>query len=488
MQSPTYAESVTTADRGLQVLDGVSPAGIAFGPFRLCPAEHRIERSGEPLKLGGRALDILIALVERAGEVVSQRELIAFAWPTVTVDETNLRFQVGCLRKALGDGQAGARHVITVPGRGYCFVSPVTRESGARASRPAARRVSEGHPLPPRLQRMVGRDAEVAALAAAIRSRRFVTVLGPGGIGKTTVAVAVGHALAAEYGVVRFVDLGQVTEARLVPHALASALGLAVDPDDPLGGLIAGLRHTRMLLVLDSCDHLIETAAELAEAISAQAADVAILATSREALRVEGEHVHRLAPLACPPVHNTLSATEALTFPAAQLFAGRVGATARGFVLQDADAPVVARICNKLDGVALAVELAAGHVEAYGIEGVEARLDSRLSLLWQGRRTAPPRHRTLITTFDWSYDLLAEPERTVLQRLRFLPGMFTLEDAQAAAGDAAADVLAVADVIASLVAKSLVVADTACDQPHYRLLGAIRAYLHGKVAGAGPAT
>jgi predicted ATPase len=270
--------------------------------------------------------------------------------------------------------------------------------------------------------RMVGRQTAVEAIAAQLARRRFVTIVGPGGIGKTTVAVAVGHAIAGEYGGACFVDLGPLADPRLIPSLLATALGLIVQSDNPTRDLIDFLRDKRRLLILDGCEHVIETAARLVESIFDQADGVDVLATSREALRIEGEQVYYLAPLECPPVSDTLTAAESLAFPAAQLFSDRVVATSDRFVLQDGDAPVVARICRKLDGIALAIELAAGRVNAHGIEGVEALLDSKLSLLWQGRRTAPPRHHTLNAALEWSYELLmlGAPDASLVQGLRFI--------------------------------------------------------------------
>jgi predicted ATPase/DNA-binding winged helix-turn-helix (wHTH) protein len=458
---------------------------ITFGPFRLSVAERLIERSGEPLELGGRAMDVLIALVERAGEVVSQRDLIDRAWPNVTVDDSNLRCHVGVLRRALCDGQDGARYVINVPGRGYCFVSPTTRAPTNKATPvPNASPFRAVPVIPPRLRRMVGRDAVVEVIAAQLAGQRFVTIVGPGGIGKTTVAISVGHALAAGCGTVCFVDLGPLTNPRLVPSQLASTLGLVVQSDNLIPSLIGFLRDKRMLLILDSCEHVIETVAGLAEAIFAQAEGVHILATSREALRIEGEYVYRLAPLDCPPASDTLTAAEALAFPAAQLFSDRVAANSGRFALQDADAPAVARVCRKLGGIALAIELAAGRVDAHGIEGVDTLLDGRLSLLWQGRRTAPPRHQTLNATLDWSYDLLAEAERAVLRRLAVFSGSFTLEAAQAIAHDYSTEPGGIAEVIANLVAKSLIVSETGGGRgARYRLLDTARTYLQAKLAG-----
>jgi predicted ATPase/DNA-binding winged helix-turn-helix (wHTH) protein len=483
MQRSTSAKPAAPAQRFGEALVPAPNDVVTFGPFRLRPSERLLECSGEPVKLGGRALDILIALVDRAGEVVSQRELIDLVWPNVTVDDGNLRFHVSSLRRTLGDVEDAGRYVINVAGRGYCFVAPLTRTPASHTGPSAIPRATPYSGLPVRLESMVGRDAEVASLAGQVRSQRFVTVLGPGGIGKTTVAVAVGHALTAEYDLVGFVDFGPIADPRLLPRAIATALGLAAEPDELAVRLIDHLGGRRMLLVIDSCDHVIEAAAHWAETIFTPANGMSILATSREALRIEGEHVHRLAPLVCPPLDGAPTAAEVLAFPAAQLLADRIGRACDQFALSDADAPIVARICAKLDGIALAIELAAGRVEAHGLDGVETLLDSRLNLLWQGRRNAPPRHQTLNATFDWSFDLLAEPERAVLLRLRVLNRDFTLEEAQIAARDTAADVEAIAEVLAGLVAKSLVISDIHGGRRRYRLLDTTRAYLHAKAAG-----
>jgi predicted ATPase len=451
--------------------DPVTRDVIDFGPFRLSVAERLIERAGEPVPLGGRAMDVLIALVERAGDVVSQRELIDRVWPNVTVDDGSLRYHVSALRKSLGDGQGGARYVINVPGRGYCFVSPTTGPGP----------VATAHAMPSRPRRMVGRDAAVEAISAQLAASRFVTLVGPGGIGKTTVAVTVGHALATSYDSVCFADLGSLADPRLAPSLLAAALSLVVHSDDVIPSLVASLGDKRMLIILDSCEHVIETVSNLAEAIFERASGVHILATSREALRVKGEHVHRLAPLDCPPTGDALTPAEVLAYSAAQLFADRV------YALPDADAPAVARICTKLDGIPLAIELAASRVEAYGVEGVDRLLDSRLSLLWQGRRTAPPRQQTLNATFDWSYQLLDEAEQATLRRLIPFAGAFSLEAAEFVASGAEVGASEIAEIMVSLVAKSLVASETHAGRARYRLLDTTRAYLHGKSAALGEA-
>jgi predicted ATPase/DNA-binding winged helix-turn-helix (wHTH) protein len=457
---------------------------VAFDSFRLFRTKRLVEMAGVPLHLGGRALDILIALVERAGEVVSKRDLIERVWPDATVDEGSLRFHVAALRKALGDGQAGARYVSNVPGRGYCFVAPISHSNSRKRAAFEGNVAVRAHNLPPRLMRMVGRAETVLTISDQLASHRFVTIVGPGGIGKTTLAISVGHALLAEFdGNVCFVDLGTLSDPRLVAIALASALDVPVH-SDPISSLVDFLRNERILIVLDSCEHVIDAVSKLAERIFEGASGAHLLATSREPLRVEGEHVHRLFPLDYPPEGMRLTPTEALDFPAVQLFVERVAATTDSFVLGDADAPVVADICRKLDGMALAIELAAGRVDTYGLHEVSALLDRRINLLWRGRRTAPPRHQTLNATLDWSYDLLSEPERAVLRRLSVFAGAFTLNAARSVVSDD--DTAAVGgDSMYSLVAKSLVTADIDRPVPRYRLLGVTRAYALARLSESG---
>ena len=456
---------------------------FSFGPFSLFAAERLLKKGDEPIPLGGRALDVLIALVERAGEVVAHKELISSVWPDVTVEDANLRAHIAALRKALGDGRDGARYVTNISGRGYCFVAPVTRSS-ARQTVPVTgitttERVQN---LPPRLTRMVGRDNTVRALAQQLRVWRFVSIVGPGGVGKTTVAISVAHMLVDGFhDAVFFIDLAALTDPQLVPTAVASALGLMVQSQDPLAGLLAFIGDRKILLVLDNCEHVIGVAAALAERVVSEARQAHILATSREALRVESEHVHLLYSLDCPPEDAGLTAMEVLRYPAAQLFMERAAASGHDAALSDIDAPIVARICRRLDGVALAIEFAAGRVGSLGIRGTAELLDSRFSLLWHGRRTALPRHQTLNAMLDWSYNLLSEREKVVLCRLSVFVGDFTLQAARSVASDTKVDEADVIDAVASLVAKSLI-CTTVLDELTYRLLDTTRAYAAAKLA------
>jgi predicted ATPase/DNA-binding winged helix-turn-helix (wHTH) protein len=457
---------------------------LSFGPFSLHTAERQLKKADEPIPLGGREFDILIALLERPGEVVTHQELISTVWPDVTVVDANLRVHIAALRKALGDGRDGARYVSSVAGRGYCLVAPVTRSNARQTAQVAGIAATERvQKLPPRPARMVGRDDTVRSLAEQLQMRRFVSIVGPGGVGKTTVAISVAHALVDGFhDAVFFVDLAALTDPQLVPTAVASALGLMVQTHDPLASLLAFIGDKEVLLVLDNCEHVIGVAAALAERVVSDAPQAHILATSREALRVEGEHVHLLYSLDCPPEDAGLTATEALRYPAAQLFMERAAASGYRAALSDIEAPIVARICRRLDGMALAIELAASRAGSLGIRGTAELLDNRFSLLWHGRRTALPRHQTLNAMLDWSYKQLSEREKAVLCQMSVFVGDFTLQAAGSVGSETETDKADVIDAVASLVTKSLISTTVVNESTYYRLLDTTRAYAAAKLA------
>src|SRR4030081_3804860 len=463
----------------------ISQDVICCWPFRLSTTERLLGKGGEPVQLGSRALDILIALVERPAEVVSKKELIARVWPDLVVDEGSLRFHILALRKALGQGRSSTRYVTNVSGRGYCFVAPILRAASPPALLSNSLAQSPvGLPLSP--TRMVGRDETVKFISEELTARRFLTIVGPGGIGKTTVAIAVSRSMLAAFdGAVHYVDFGPLGTPSLVPNMVASTVGLPGNFDDPLAALPAFLRDRRMLLVLDSCEHLIDTIAPLAERIFREAPEVHILATSREPFQVEGEQVHRIHALAFPPDDAPLTAASALTFPAVQLFAERAAADGSGFELNDAEAPIVGKVCRRLDGIALALELAAGRVGVYGIKGIASLLDSPCRLLWHGRRTALPRHQTLSAMLDRSYKLLDESERAILRGLSVFVGAFSLEAAQFVVAGDSFEREEVAEAIAGLVTKSLVAVETNRTGTLYRLLDTTRAYVLAKMIDSG---
>ncbi len=472
----------TTVRRGIELDLGTGDV-VSFGPFRLKVAERLLLNGSNPVSLGGRALDILIALAERAGDVVSRRELMDRVWPDVVVEEANLRVHIAGLRKALGDGQHGARYIANVPGRGYCFVASITR--GSAVEQPPSEPTGQALRLPARLRRMVGRDDTVTTQCQLVRARRFVSSVGPGGMGKTTVAVVVAHELAGEFSnEVCFVDLSAIADPAYLTTAVASALGCYGQGQDPIPGLLAFLAHRSVLLVLDNCEHVIDAAAVLTERLFGQAPGVHLLVTTREALRVEGENVHLLLPLDSP-MEDSTRAADAMASPAVQLFMERAAASGHRLELTDADAPVVARICRRLDGIALAIELAAGRVGTYGISGTADLLDNRFRLLWQGRRSALPRHQTLQAMLDWSYNLLTEQEQRVLRRLSVLVGPFTLDDAIAVVGDEGANRLDMAQALTSLTDKSLIGTSKIAGVFAYRLLDTTRAYAAIKLTASG---
>lgn len=457
---------------------------MTFGPFRLNLSERLLERDGMPVQIGGRAFDILAALLERPGEVVSKQQLIARVWPNITVEESSLRVHIGNLRRIIDDGTDGNRYIANVPGRGYSFVGTVT----PRSLEPRSENVqfSIAPKLPQARSPIIGREAEIADVSALLAAKRFLTLHGPGGIGKTTVAIAVAHTQRSTFGGdILFLDLGPLVRPDLVASTLATALGLMVQSEDPTRNLIHFLRQRRLLLVLDSCEHVIEAVANLAECLFQEAPGVSLLTTSREPLRVEGEHVYRLPPLEAPPEGVHLSADETIAFPAARCFVEYVSTSAPSFRLTDANAPFVAEICRKLDGLALALELAARRAGMHGLHETALLLDSRLRLQWQGRRTALPRHQTLSALLDWSHDLISERERRVLQRLSVLAGTFTLDAARAIAAHETMDELEVVEALEQLVAKSLVSSHVDDPAMRYRLLDTTRAYARAKLVDSG---
>jgi predicted ATPase/DNA-binding winged helix-turn-helix (wHTH) protein len=453
---------------------------LSFGPFQLLGRERALLKEGKPLRLGARALDILLVLSERPGHIFTKNELIARVWPDTHVDEISLRVHIAALRKILGDGP---RYITNVPGRGYCFTATL---AGAAKEPLVDDQPAPGHSRLPAPARMIGRDEAARKVEARLAEHRFVTIVGPGGIGKTTLGLVVGNRRAADYadGAV-FIDFAPLADPSLVTSKLASALGVSARAEDPMAGILAFLRDRQLLLLLDNCEHVIEPAARLAETLFREVPAVHILATSQEPLRAEGEWVHRLVPLSAPPPRTALSAAEALAFPCIQLFAERITASTDAFELRDADVTTLCELCRKLDGNPLAIELAAARVEQFGLPGLQARLEDRFAVLTRGRRTAVPRHQTLRATLDWSYGLLPETERIVLRRLAVLRNAFTPEAAAEIASDASISATDVHEAMSNLTAKSLIAIDFSAVYARDRLLESTRAYALEKLQESG---
>lgn len=465
---------------------------LKFGPFLLYPAQRTLYDGERPLRLGSRSFDLLVALCEKAGSVVSYQFLLAAAWPNRVVEEGSLRVHIAALRKVLRDGQNGRRYITNVPLRGYCFVAPLEVEAvtAEKLTQPESPRASDKEQLalhrrlPANLVRLVGRDREVAELIGRLREQRCVTLVGAGGIGKTSVALEVASSLREAEGFeVVLVELAALSAPELVPLSIASALGIVVSAVEPLEAITAFLRgRERILVVLDNCEHLIDAVAAVAEHILIHAPDSHVLATSREALRIRNEWIQRLSSLSMPPQDFSCNAREALGYSSVQLFVERVEAGASSFDLKDEDVPVICSICRRLDGIPLAIELAAAAVDLVGLSGLYDGLGSRLALLGRGRRTALPRHQTLRATLDWGFDLLSSEEQDLLTRLSVFRGPFTHEAALAVSGQS----LQLLDTsLSGLVLKSLLATDLMGDSINYRLLETTREYAGEKLVLAG---
>lgn len=469
---------------------------IGFGPFQLNCKTHELFKNGVHVPVGSRAVGILLALTQSAGEILSCRELLRQVWQNTVVEMGTVRVHVALLRKVLRDADPDNDYVQNVTGRGYRFVAPVFRQGesvhrrGVDASHPAVVRLPIRQPLrknnlPPRLTSIIGRAQIIRVLADKVPAQRFVTITGPGGGGKTTVAIGVADALAGTYvNGVCFVDLAAITEGRYVANALASTLGVAPLAADPLPNVLACLSTQSLLLILDNCEHLIEATARLAERVLQSAPRVHILATSREPLRAAGESVHDLAPLEVLPEQCAHTRAKLLECPAIQLFVARAQAYA-DTELDDDDLRRVADICRRLEGNPLAIEITAAHVRLLGVRTLAASLGDGLFLSIDGRSTAEPRHQSLRATFDWSYGLLSSAEQATFRRLSVFAGCFDLDCAAAVVADEGLTNVGVFESLMNLARKSLVRADARGQAVSYRLLDLPRAYAREKLLASG---
>jgi len=462
----------------LDRLDGhaesIVELGLGFGPFVLMPQNRALLKEDQPIRLGSRAIDILIALVERGGEIVSKEELLAIAWPRTFVDESNLRVHVASLRKALGDRKGSSRYIVNVAGNGYSFVAPIVRILPLGAVR-TAKDDSESASVAPR--RIFGRDSAISAVTTLLSTRRLVTIVGPGGAGKSTVALAVRENLLSYYdGRAYVVEFAAVEDPSQVKLAIATAVGVSMVMRNHVNSLVSFLASQRILLLLDNCEHVIEAVAPLVERILREAPDVTILATSREPILVDGECQYRLAGLEAPESASDFSAAEALSYPAVQLFVERATSNSKLFELDDESAATVAEICRQLDGLPLGIELVAARADLFGVRALANDLHERLMLGARRSRTAQPRQQSLRGTLAWSYDLLTEAEQIVLRRFSIFRGPFSLEAATEVASDSKVPVSTVLECLESLTAKSLVVSDTRGATPRFRLLHVTRVF------------
>lgn len=476
-----------------------------FGPggrFELQAIERRLLVDGQPARLGARAFDLLLALAARPGALLTKNDLIETVWPGVVVEEGNLTTQISTLRKVLGSDI-----IATIPGRGYRFTAHVEAAAPEAATAQAAPdRASEfiaaggntaAAPPPPRpalrtnlpaeLPPLIGRDDDLAALSDLIAQQRLVSIVGAGGMGKTRLAQALllGHRNDYPHGVC-WVDLSSVNDPAAIASSVATALGLSSSQGEPLAGLCAQVAQLTMLLALDNAEHLLEGTAGVVQALLDAAPGLRVLVTSQAPLKLPRECVYRVDALRVPD--GLLPAAEALAFGAVALFATRARQADARFTLTDANAPAVITLCRELDGLALAIEMAAARAPMLGVQQLAASMPDRLKLLTDGRnRIAPARQRTLRATLEWSHGFLDETERTVFRRLAVFAGSGSLAMVRRVVADEALDEWAVLDALALLVDRSLVVALTPDDgtEPRYRLLDTPRLFALERLRKAG---
>ena len=462
-----------------------APGGLRFGRFELQPHERRLLVDGEPVLLGGRALDVLTLLAERAGSLVTKNELLDRVWPGLVVEEHNIVTQVSGLRKVLGGDL-----IATIPGRGYRFTARVERAPGAEpVSTPEPETTPTGAlrtNLPATLPPLIGRDTALRKLQAATASHRVVTLLGAGGTGKTLLAQHLLRQAQAsfEHGVC-LVDLAPVVDAAAVAGGVATALGVAAGGRDPLAGLCDAMAPLRLLLVLDNAEHLLAEVARVVDAIHKAAPEVRMVITSQAPLRLSAEHPFRLGGLALPPAGASVA--QAAVCGAVALFVDRARVAARRFELNDETLAPVLHLCRQLDGSALAIEMAAARLPLMGLAGLVSALDERLAWLSSGLRDRPDRQQALRAMLDWTHALLSPAEQKVFRRLAVFVGSARLAAAQAVTMDDDLDAWAVLDALAGLVDRSLVALVDTGGEPRYRLLESPRAYAVQQLQAAGEA-
>lgn len=446
------------------------------------PDRQALLYRGEAVALGGRAFDILTLLVRRASETVTKAELFAHVWPGYLVHEHNLKVNVGNLRRVLAACDPTTDYVVTIAGRGYKFVAALTdaKEPPANPSAGAAGLRLSPSPAAPYLY---GRDDALHQITVRMQQNGYVTVVGPGGAGKTSIAVTAAQHCRAAGQPVAFIDLSTLNGSQFVIPAMATALGISLSLDDPVAGVIALLRAERPILIIDNCEHVIATTAALMDRISHEVPEAQILATSREPLRTRHEHVFHLANLGFPDPGTTIGIEEVVQYPAVRLFLAKAG---RG---DDADlepdyVQAVASICARLDGLPLAIELAAGTAGSFGAEALTDLFRDGFGAMHRGRRDAPLRHQTLEAALDWSYRLLPEQEAILLELLSVFAGRFSAEDAESIYAAGQLDPMTGRDALGQLVAKSLVSADVIAGALRYRLVESTWVYASQRLLGS----
>lgn len=456
-------------------------AGLAyrFGSFELWPRERSLLASGEPVALGPKAFDLLLFMLERPDTLLSKDELIRAVWPKVIVEENNLQVQVSSLRRILG-----ASAIETVSRQGYRLtLRPIVEQREATTAPAPSNR------LPRALTTFVGREKEIEELRGFVRETRLLTLTGAGGCGKSRLALELAGGLTDGYvDGIWFVELAALTDPALVPGAVASALGLPTSATaDPTVAIVEDLRRKHALLILDNAEHLLGAAADLLDELLRQSPSVTALVTSRERLGLTGELTYRVPSLSMPG-DEVVSPDELATYESVRLFIERAQLQKPEFTVTVANARALASLCRRLDGIPLAIELAAPCLRAMTVEEIDSRLDRRFGLLTHGMRTALPRQKTLRSMIDWSYDLLSTTQQRLLCRISVFSGGWTIPSAELVCADDDVARMDMLDLVTALVDKNLVTAEEARGHTRYRLLETIREYARGRLRDSGEAS
>ena len=456
---------------------------IRIGQLDVFLDERQIRENGQTVRVGSRAFDILALLIRAEGALVSKDEIMRCVWPHTVVEENNLQVHIAALRKVLGRD----RHlIVTVPGVGYRLVANF--DCGAVADASSVQINAERRPnlhIAAAGTALIGREGAVAEVLDAFDDTRIVTLVGAGGIGKTRIATEAAMRAADRFpdGVV-FVSLAALTSPCFVPNAVAAALGITTTAGSTSSDAVGErLANRRILVVLDNCEHLIEAAAQLADILTDAHAGLSVLATSREALRVKGERLRPVSPLALP--HECDGRDAMLAASAVQLFIARARAVDPRFPLDERSLAAMAAICRRLDGLPLAIELAAARAAVLGMEALATHLDDMFRMLTGGFRTALPRHQTLQAMYDWSYRLLGDTERRLLRWLGVFRDDFSLEAILGVVEGQAFSTADILDAMTGLVSKSLVIREEAQGASCYRLLATTRAYARQQLENNG---
>ncbi|WP_423372285.1 ATP-binding protein [Burkholderia sp. LMG 32019] len=451
---------------------------IQIGTLSVDFEQRDIRHHGASLRIGARALDILEVLHRANGSIVSKDDIMDAVWPGLIVEENRLQVHVATLRKALG---ADRGLIKTVPGRGYLLIAnpAVAHEATPRAAALPADPVATARPVP-----LVGRQAEIGQIVDMLERAPVVTLVGAGGIGKTSLAGRVAHELRERSGErVLFVALASAATRDDVLLAIAAELGLGTDGVPGIDRIAEAFAASPALIVLDNAEHVVDLVADFVDTLTSRAPSLRVLATSREPLHISAEAVFRVSPLAVPEGGTPVD--EIVRHSAVELFLARIRAATPDCEVDAAGIRLVGDICRRLDGLPLAIELAAARVATLGLEIVAARLDDRLNLLTGGLRSALPRHQTLRATFDWSYVLLDAAARSLFRRMACFVGPFTFDAAREVAMDPGMSAAETIAVLGELVAKSLVTVEFHGAQARYRLTESTRAYAFEKLHNEG---